>query len=251
MTIWPDDVMLFEKLQKLLIKRIQYVHTIFILIYSLIIYNFVTNKTSIIKEATQMKIKAILLSVAVAATIITGCAQKPAPAPAPAPSTQTKTDPNTGAQTPAKTDATTTASIVNDTAAFEKAISKTGTWIIATLNDLKFDKPLVLEGDFKNGKKDEKGNDVVQRKIALYSQDANKVVTARYILTAPSLTIKSPKARIQSGTFKGDLYVETNDFQLVDAKVDGNVYFANDAAKAGFKADDKSSITGKQEIKKQ
>jgi hypothetical protein len=199
----------------------------------------------------KVKINTILLSVAVAATIFTGCAQKPAPAPTPAPSTQTKTDPNTGTQTPAKTDTTTTASIVNNTAAFEKAISKTGTWIIAILADMKDDKPLVLEGDFKNGKKDDKGNDVVQRKIALYSQDANKNITARYTLTAPSITIKSPKASIQHGTFKGDVYVETNDFQLIDAKVDGNVYFANDAAKTGFKADEKSSITGKQEIKKQ
>jgi hypothetical protein len=198
-----------------------------------------------------MKIKAMLLSVAVIATIITGCAPKPAPAPTPAPNTQTKTDPNTGTQQPAKTDVVTTASIVNSAAAFEKAISKTGTWIIAILNDLKLDKALVLEGEFKNGKKDEKGNDQIQRKIALYSQDANKVVTARYILTAPSLTIKSPNARIQSGTFKGDLYVETNDFQLVDATVDGNVYFATEAAKAGFKADATSKITGKQEIKKQ
>jgi hypothetical protein len=192
-----------------------------------------------------MKINAILLSVAVATTIFAGCAK------APAPNTQTKTDPNTGTQTPTKTDTTTTASIVNDTAAFEKAISKTGTWIIAILGDMKLDKALVLEGDFKNGKKDDKGNDVIQRKIALYSQDANKNITARYTLTAPSITIRSPKASIQHGTFKGDVYVETNDFQLIDAKVDGNVYFANDAAKAGFKADDKSSITGKQEIKKQ
>ena len=192
-----------------------------------------------------MKINTILLSVAVAATIFAGCAKTPVP------NTQTKTDPNTGAQTPAKTDTTTTASIVNDTAAFEKAISKTWTWIIAILADMKLDKPLVLEGDFKNGKKDDKGNDVVQRKLALYSQDANKNITARYTLTAPSLTIRSPKASIQHGTFKGDVYVETNDFQLIDAKVDGNVYFATDAAKAGFKADEKSSITGKQEIKKQ
>ena len=66
-----------------------------------------------------MKINTILLSVAVAATIFAGCAKTPVP------NTQTKTDPNTGAQTPAKTDTTTTASIVNDTAAFEKAISKT------------------------------------------------------------------------------------------------------------------------------
>jgi hypothetical protein len=198
----------------------------------------------------KVKINTILLSVAVATTIFTGCAQKPAPAPTPAPSTQTKTDPNTGTQKPTTPDVVTTASIVKDTAAFEKAISKTGTWIIATLNDLKFDKDLVLEGEFKNGKKDDKGVDIVQRKIGLYSQDANRNVTARYTLTAPSITIRSPKATIEHGTFKGDIYVESNDFKLIDTKVEGNVYFATDAAKAGFIADAKSSITGKQEVKK-
>ena len=65
--------------------------------------------------------------------------------------------------------------------------------------------------------------DVIQRKIGLYTQDANKTVTARFTLTAPKLTIKSPEARIQSGTFKGDLYVSAKNFQLVDAKVDGDV----------------------------
>lgn len=195
-----------------------------------------------------MKINAIFLSAAVAAAMFTGCAPKLAPAPAP--NAQTKTNPNTGTQQPAKTDVTTTASIVNDTSAFEKAISKTGTWIIAILGDMKDDKPLVLEGDFKNGKKDTNGNDVIQRKLALYSQDANKNVTARYTLTAPSLTIRSPKAAIWYGTFKGDVYVETNDFQLIGATVDGNVYFKDDAAKAGFKIDANSKITGKQDIKK-
>lgn len=181
-----------------------------------------------------MKIKAILLAVAITATVFTGCAPKKEPAPTPPAETKDQT----------KTDVVTTASIVNDITAFEKAISKDGTWIIATLNDLTSTKDLVLEGEFKNGK------DVIQRKIALYTQDSNQKVTNRFTLTAPKLTIKSPNARIQSGTFKGDLYVETKDFQLVDAKVDGNVYFTSEEAKAGFKMDGTSSITGKQEVKK-
>lgn len=187
-----------------------------------------------------MKIKAILLAVAITATVFTGCATKKEPAPTPPAETKDQT----------KTDVVTTASIVNDITAFEKAISKDGTWIIATLNDLASTKDLVLEGEFKNGKKDTNGKDIIQRKIALYTQDADKKVTNRFTLTAPKLTIKSPNARIQSGTFKGDLYVETKDFQLVDAKVDGNVYFASEEAKAGFKMDGTSSITGKQEVKK-
>lgn len=192
-----------------------------------------------------MKAKIALLSLALLATLATGCAPKPA-APTPAPTSTPKQT------TPSETtpDVVTTASIVDNAAAFQKAISSTGTWIIATVKDLTVDKDLVLDGEFKNGKKDSAGKDVIQRKIALYAQDENKKVTARYTLTAPKLTINSPKARIQSGTFKGDVYVTAKDFELVDATVDGNVYFTNDDAKATFKMDATSKVTGKQEVKK-
>lgn len=183
-----------------------------------------------------MKIKALVLSIAVVATVLTGCGKKADPTPAAAPKSETKTE--------AKADATTSASIVDNVDAFVKGISKDGKWIIAITKDLTTDKELVLDGEFKNNK------DAVQRKIALYTQDDKKNVTARFTLTAPKLTIKSPEARIQSGTFKGDVYVSAKNFQLVDAKVDGNVYFTTDEAKSTFKMDDKSSITGKQELKK-
>jgi hypothetical protein len=195
-----------------------------------------------------MKAKAILLSIAIAATVFTGCAAKETTTPpAEKPATEAKTE--------TKTDVVTTASIVNEAAAFEKAISKDGTWIICTLNDLTFTKDLVLEGEFKNGKKDEKtGAELIQRKIAPYTQKKNaegkNEVVDRFTITAPKLTIKSPVARLQAGTFKGDIYVETKDFQLVDAKVEGNIYFASEEAKAGFKMDDKSTVSGKQEVKK-
>lgn len=147
-------------------------------------------------------------------------------------------------------DAVTTASVVNDNAAFKNAISNKGTWIIATLKDLTFNEDLVLDGSFTNGKKDNQGKDIVQRKIALYTQDENRNITNRFTLTAPTLTINSPNASIQHGTFVGDLYVSQDNFQLVDAKVDGNVYFTTDSAKSTFKMDSSSSITGEQQIKK-
>jgi len=189
--------------------------------------------------------KKTLLSVIAAATlavtIFAGCGKKEDTA---------KTNTDTPTKTEDKTDAVTTASIVNDADAFVKATSKEGTWIIATLGDLKVDKEIKLEGEFKNGKKDDKGNDVIQRKIGLYTQDADHNVTARFTLTAPKLTVTSPNARIQSGTFKGDVYVSVDNFQLVDAKIDGNLYFTTDTAKSTFKMDDKSSVTGVQELKK-
>lgn len=194
-----------------------------------------------------MKFKALLLALTLvfSFSLFAGCGQKQAPQQ----QGQQQQPPQT---TPPETtpDVTTTASIVDNAAAFEKAMSSTGTWIIATVKDITFDKPVILDGEFKNGKKDDAGKDIIQRKIALYAQDDNRNVTARYTLTAPKLTIQSPNARIQSGTFKGDLYVSETNFELVDATVDGNVYFTNNEAKNTFKMDGKSKITGKQELKK-
>ncbi len=147
-------------------------------------------------------------------------------------------------------DAVTTASVVDEESAFKDAISNKGTWIIATLKDLTFDGDLILDGQFTNGKKDDSGNDIVQRKIALYTQDENRNVTNRFTLTAPTLTINSPMASIQHGTFVGDLYVSQDNFKLVDAKVEGNVYFTTDSAKSTFEMDEDSSVSGKQEVKK-
>jgi hypothetical protein len=190
-----------------------------------------------------MKVKALLLTLVLLISLFVGCTPQPAPAPAPTPPPQT-TPPET---TP---DVVTTASIVDKTEDFEKAISNNGTWLIATITDLTSDKELVLDGEFKNGKKDDAGKDIIQRKIALYAQDENRKVTARYTLTAPKLTINSPNARIQSGTFKGDVYVSAQNFELVDATVDGNVFFTTDEAQSTFKMDETSKVTGKQELKK-
>lgn len=179
-----------------------------------------------------MKIKALLLSAVVVTGLLTGCGAKE--------TTKTET---------AKTDAVATASITDNADVFAKSLGKDGKWIIAATKDITTDKELVLEGEFKNGKKDAQGNETIQRKIALYTQDENRKVTARFTLTAPKLTIKSPVASVQHGTFKGDIYVETNDFKLVDTKVEGNIYFKDEAAKAGFTMDADSSVTGKQEVK--
>lgn len=62
---------------------------------------------------------------------------------------------------------------------------------------------------------------VAGRKLALYDQDENKKVTASYILQAPKLTVKSTNAKIQEGTFVGDIYVETPGFSLVRTTVEG------------------------------
>ncbi|MBU3145096.1 hypothetical protein [Clostridium sp. CF012] len=183
-----------------------------------------------------MKIKTIILTSALLTLMLVGCAKKAVTPPA----TPPEATPNV----------VTTASIVNTGAAFEKAISSKGTWIIAITKDLSIDKDLVVEGEYKNGKKDTAGKDVIQRKIALYTQDEARTVTARFILTAPKITFSSPMGSIEHGTFKGDLYVSANNFQLKDATVEGNVYFTTAEAKSTFKMDATSKVTGVQEMKK-
>ena len=192
-----------------------------------------------------MKIKALLLSLVIATSVFTACGNA-APAASATPSAAVASE--SAAAT--ETDATSSASIVDTAAAFELAISKDGKWIICTTKDLTIDKELVLDGEFKNGKKDDAGKELIQRKIALYTQDADRNITARFTLTAPKLTINSPMASIQHGTFKGDVYVSVINFELVDAKIDGNLYFASEDIKASFKMDAKSSVTGTQEVKK-
>lgn len=151
--------------------------------------------------------------------------------------------------TTSQIDVVASASVVDNAAAFEKAISKEGTWIIATTKDLTIDKDLVLDGVFKNGKKDAEGNELYQRKIGLYTQDADRNITARFTLTAKSLTIKSIQGSLEHGTFRGDLYVSAENFKLIDATVDGNVYFLNDVVKSSFTMDETSKVSGVQEIK--
>lgn len=214
-----------------------------------------------------MKVKLTLLMLLLFSVLLTSCGGKddnngdPTNAPTqaannsvtPAPTAAATQAPNNTAAspTPMGTDVVTTASIVNTEEAFLKAISADGTWIIALLNDLQTDKELVLEGEFTNGKKDDSGADIVQRKIALYSQNDNREVTARYTLTAPKLTIKSPKASIQKGIFVGDLIVDADGFELVDQEIQGNVYFTKQEYMDSFVMDETSKITGTKGLLKQ
>jgi hypothetical protein len=191
----------------------------------------------------RKKITVIVLCTVLVLGIFTSCAEKEKTTPGT--TTQQVTTP--GAATPQATtpavDGVTTASIVNTPEAFLKAASKEGTWIIAVLKDMTIDKDIVLEGGFKN-------KDVPARKIALYTQDDKRNVTARFTLKAPKLIVRSENASIQHGTFVGDVYVENKDFNLVDAKVEGSIHFASDEYKATFKKDDKSVVTGVVDIKK-
>lgn len=197
-----------------------------------------------------MKAKVVIATIILLTALFTGCGNNDEGNNdnnnnQPTPTTQATTD-ETG-----DVDVVTTASIVNEEDAFLNAISTNGTWIICLLNDLTIDQELVLDGEFKNGKQDADGKDIIQRKIALYTQDENRNVTARFTLTAPSLTVKSPNARIQSGTFKGDLIIDADNFELVDTTVEGNVYFTSQDIQDTFTMDETSKVSGTQGLQEQ
>jgi len=185
-----------------------------------------------------MKFKIIFAYLLLGIIIISGCTTNKQPNT----TQEQQKQENQQKQNDTEPNAITTASIVNDEEAFLKAVSSEGTWIIAVLRDMTIEEDIVLEGEFIH-------NDKPERKIALYSQDENRNITARYTLTAPRLIVKSENARIQNGTFVGDIYVEANNFSLVDTKVEGNLYFSSEEYKASSNIDEKSSITGVIEIK--
>lgn len=180
--------------------------------------------------------KMLSLVLVLGVVLLAGCGDNKAATKEPAAAT------NKPVAQEAAADVVTTASIVNNEEGFLNAISKDGTWIAATLNDMKIDKDLVLEGEFKN-------KDLPARKIALYTQDADHKKTAVFTLTAPKLTIKSENAKIQGGTFVGDVYVEANGFTIDDAKVDGNVYFTSEEYKSSFVSSNAATVTGVTEVK--
>lgn len=195
-----------------------------------------------------MKFAKILLTVGIVVGLLSGCgggankqSDNKSAENKPAENNQTANQPNKG-----QTDVQTSASIVNEAAAFKKAVSKDGTWIVAILNDLTLNEEVTVAGQFHDkGQADRE----VYRKIALYAQDANHNITANYMLTVPKLIVQSENLRIQGGMVMGDVYVEAKGFNLHEtSKIEGNLYFANDEVKTAAKIEGK--VTGATEVKK-
>ena len=176
----------------------------------------------------------VALSVSVLALAFTGCAKKEEPTTTTPPATE-----QPAAETPAgeEVDSVATASIVDNGEDLVKALSADGFWLAGTLNDIVLTDDLVVEGEFIH-------RDAVARKIALYTQDENRNITASFSLTAPKMIVKSENLRLQGGTFIGDVYVEANGFQILDGGVEGNVYFATKEALDSFTMHSTGFITG-------
>lgn len=206
-----------------------------------------------------MKLKILLILTLITLSLIVGCATKENSAEdgeTPGTDTEEGKDTNADGEADAEeddpVDVVTTPSIVNNGDAFLHAVGPDAFWLVATLNDITIDQEIVVEGEYTKEDREDPSKQVpAGRKIALYAQDEDRNKTASYTLTAPKMTVKSKDTKIQGGTFIGDVYVEATGFNLVDAKVEGNVYFANEEQKNSFTMDEKSSVTGATEIKTQ
>ncbi|MBO0462508.1 MULTISPECIES: polymer-forming cytoskeletal protein [Enterococcus] len=144
--------------------------------------------------------------------------------------------------TESSADVVSTASISDDPTVLEKAMSADGNWIVAATGDVTFSNDVTIAGEFHD--KDDASADIY-RKIALYSQDDDRNVTAEYTVTVPTLIVESENTNIVHGTIKGDVLVKANGFVLDGAKVEGNVTFEKQEYQDSAKLDENdASVTG-------
>ena len=186
-----------------------------------------------------MKIKALALSMALIATVLTGCGNKVEQTETPNTDTTTVTD--------TATDVVTAPSQVNDEATFKEKISKDNTNFMIIVNkDLTFTEDLIVESGIKT---DKEGKETPNRSIAPAAEDDKFNITERYTITVPNLIFAGENGKFENGTLKGNIYVQAEGFILQDGTVDGNIYFATQELMDAFKADETSKITGTVEVK--
>lgn len=198
-----------------------------------------------------MKTKSLALALFLGASVLVGCSMTNT-------QDQNKNDTtNNGLATEDKgnsttensgdTDVVSSASLANDEETLNKALKDS--WIVLLQNDITTDKDIVIEGDFTKPDKNDSNKMVpAGRTIALYENDDNNT-TKSYILKTPQIIVKSKDTKIKGGTVIGDIYVETDGFELENAKIEGNIYFSQQEYKDSFKMDNMSTVTGVQEVK--
>jgi hypothetical protein len=197
------------------------------------------------KEINMKRILIVMLVISIA--LFSGCSNKnvkpdeaiakPSPKPTKTVEKEKVEDDNIIDKNDDIVDAVTTPSIVDNGEALIKALGVNGTWIAATLNDIEVDKDIIVEGEFEN-----KG--VLGRKIALYTQDEDRNIIDSFSLTAPKLIIRSENTKLQEGTFIGDIYVESDGFDLSNAKIQGDLYFASQSERNSAMLDDEQNVSG-------
>ena len=127
----------------------------------------------------------------------------------------------------------------------QEALGPDGSWIVIFEDDLSVDRDVMIYGAVY----EEAGAEAPRRKLALYAQDADRNVTARYTLSAPRVIVHHLNTRVQAGIIEGDVYVEERGFELTSgATVDGDLYFANEELRESANISDDSTVTGEVKI---
>ena len=123
----------------------------------------------------------------------------------------------------------------------QESLGPDGAWIVLFEGDVSVDQEVMIYGAVY----EEEGAEAPRRKLALYTQDADRNVTARFTLSVPQLVVHHLNTRIQAGTVAGDIYVEEDGFELTSgATIDGNLYFASEALQESASISDDSTVTG-------
>ncbi len=122
----------------------------------------------------------------------------------------------------------------------EEALGPDGSWIVIFTSDVTVGEPVSVSGEVY----EEEGAEAPRRKLALYEQDADRNVTARYTLTAPRLEVEHVNTRIQAGEVAGDVFVSAEGFELVGATINGNLYFASEELRESANIDEDSTVMG-------
>ncbi|MFO8065907.1 MAG: hypothetical protein R6V29_14910 [Spirochaetia bacterium] len=127
----------------------------------------------------------------------------------------------------------------------QQAVGAEGSWIVLFEEDVSVDERVEIVGAVY----EEEGAEEPRRKLALYAQDSDRNVTDRYTLSVPELVVYHMNTRVQSGTIAGDVYVESEGFELVNgATIEGDLYFASEELQESANIDDDSSVSGETSI---
>jgi len=192
-------------------------------------------------DFNMKKLSVLLMAFVLVAVFAAGCLDTPPPAPpaqSPASPTQSSTPPTPGDGLDAITSASPKESGVP--ADIINGLADSGFWIFAILSDVTIDGELVVSGEFHQR---DDPDQPIYRKLALYAQDADRNVTADYVLTVPLMTVKSPNFRIQNGVVKGDIVVDADGFELSGGTLQGNLTFKTQAQMDSAKLDE-GTVTG-------
>jgi len=177
----------------------------------------------------------LLVGVALFAFVFAGCGGKEAAQGESAAAESTESQAADAVTGPTQMEAT-------DAASLQEAVGPQGSWIIIFNGDLTVSQEITISGQVY----EEAGAEAPRRKLALYAQDENRKVTARYTLTLPRLIVKHVNTRIQAGQVSGNVYVDADGFELTSgATINGNLYFATQAQRDSANISDDSTVMGK------